>query len=113
MRAAKVSEAEIAAIRAKAGKGKRRGTRIVVIDKDNVAAVRIFSRLGTKWRRDVLTSPKRLVFLHTGIDYGAAEIVARALKLELDEHTLDGLQVLEAEAKRLLGLETLRDLQRS
>lgn len=60
------------------------------LDEAELAAVRLFSRVQDQWRRDS--------GVITGLDIAGVEVVARILRIELDDELLYCIQVMANEA---------------
>lgn len=73
------------------------------IEPENAAAVRVFLRMQTQWNTQALVLPKRMLMLHSGLDYQALPVVAAAIKAELDEDLLDRIQFMERIALRFFA----------
>lgn len=70
------------------------GADTVEIHSDNGPAFRLFCALGSQWRFCAAGDSLR----HTGIDYGAVEMVARMMRIDLDTEVFARLRVLESAA---------------
>jgi hypothetical protein len=69
----------------------------IVVEPENADAVRLCRQMQSQWRTEVINTGRQIVIARTGLDYGALAPIAAALRIVLDESTMDGLRLLEAE----------------
>lgn len=90
------SPAAVARMRAKAAAATR--DEGLAVHPDNVTALRWFLAMQTQWRVTALSTMERAELRRTGLDYAAAEPVARMSGLATEPDDFARLRVLEAEA---------------
>jgi hypothetical protein len=84
----------------------------VEVHSDNVAAFILFNALGSQWRIAVLPGMGVSMVQKTGLDYGAAESVARIMNITLDKDNFGRLRILENAALAAWGEDFARSVRK-
>ncbi|MEQ1890100.1 MAG: DUF1799 domain-containing protein [Alphaproteobacteria bacterium] len=83
----------------------------VEVHHDNVQAFVLFDGLGSQWRTQTISGKGGTVMMRTGLDYGAVEMAARVMDIDLDAENFARLRILESAALEAWGEEMTRSLK--
>lgn len=84
----------------------------VEIHSDNAPAFTLFDALSSQWRTAVLSGRGVSMVQKTGLDYGAAETVARIMNITLNKDNFGRLRILENAALAAWGEDFARSVRK-